>query len=73
MLQDYPIENSTREKLVYYICDIHNHVNKRLNKPIFECKKAFEFWGGNCGCSAKNELEKIPDNEYMNKTKSNKD
>jgi hypothetical protein len=57
MLADYPIKNNSREELVYYLCDLHNKVNVRLNKPIFDCKKAFGFWGGECGCSEKKELE----------------
>lgn len=59
MLADYPIKNNSREELVYYLCDLHNKVNIRLNKPIFDCKKAFGFWGGECGCSEKkvNEIQ----------------
>ncbi len=50
MLNEFTIKNNSREEVVYYLCDLHNHVNKRLGKPIFECKKAFNFWGGDCGC-----------------------
>lgn len=35
------------------MCDLHNKVNASLKKPIFDCKKAFDFWGGDCGCDAK--------------------
>ena len=51
LLDDYPIKCDNREQLVYYICDIHNKVNKFLKKEIFDCKKAFDVWGGDCGCS----------------------
>jgi hypothetical protein len=54
MIEDNKIRNNNRKELVYYICDLHNIVNKRLNKPIFDCKKAFSFWGGDCGCSNSN-------------------
>ncbi len=57
MLADYPIKNNSREELVYYLCDLHNKVNVRLNKPVFDCKKAFGFWGGECGCAEKKALE----------------
>ena len=67
MLNEIPIKHNSREELVYYICDLHNHVNKRLGKPIFECKKAFDFWGGDCGCDAKHELESETDQEYNSK------
>lgn len=52
MLEDHPIKNNSREELVYYLCDIHNIVNKFLKKPIFDCQKAFDIWGGDCGCEA---------------------
>ena len=57
MLKDNPIKNNSREELVYYLCDLHNKVNITLKKPIFDCKKAFGFWGGECGCSDKNQDE----------------
>lgn len=53
MLVDNPVRANTREELVYYICDIHNQVNERLNKTKYDCKKAFEIWGGDCGCEPK--------------------
>ena len=53
MLSKYPIKHNSREELVYYLCDLHNIVNERLKKPRFDCKKAFDFWGGECGCGDK--------------------
>ena len=53
LLAKYPIKNNSRKELVYYLCGLHNIVNKRLGKPHFDCKKAFDFWGGGCGCKAK--------------------
>ena len=52
LLKDNPIKNNNREELVYYLCDIHNIVNKFLEKPHFDCDKAFDIWGGDCGCEA---------------------
>lgn len=52
MLNEYPIKDNSREELVYYLCDIHNKVNRFLKKPIFDCKNAFDIWGGDCGCEA---------------------
>jgi len=46
MLIDNPIKNKGREELVIYICELHNQVNKSLNKEIFDCKNAIKFWGG---------------------------
>ena len=50
MLKKEGVHADSREELVKYICKIHNIVNKVLEKPIFDCKKAFDFWGGDCGC-----------------------
>ncbi len=50
MIDENPIRAKTREELVTYICDIHNIVNRRLNKTEYDCKKAFDIWGGDCGC-----------------------
>lgn len=52
MLQDFPFKYNSREEFVYYLCDLHNKVNKRLNKDIYDCKKAFDIWGSDCGCDA---------------------
>ena len=49
MLQKEGVKADSREELVHYICKIHNIVNKVLNKPQFDCKKAFDIWGGDCG------------------------
>ena len=50
MLKKEGIHADSREELVNYICKIHNIVNKVLEKPQFDCKKAFDIWGGDCGC-----------------------
>ena len=50
MLKKEGVHADSREELVKYICKIHNIVNKVLEKPQFDCKKAFDFWGGDCGC-----------------------
>ena len=50
MLDKEGVHAESREELVNYICKIHNIVNKVLDKPQFDCKKAFDFWGGDCGC-----------------------
>lgn len=55
MIKKYPIRHNSRDSLVYYFCDLHNEVNERLKKPYFDCKKAFDFWGGDCNCSIKDE------------------
>ena len=54
LVANNPVKNSSREELVLYMCDIHNQVNKALNKPIFNCENALQFWGGDCGCGNSN-------------------
>lgn len=53
MMSKYTIPNENRNKLAEFFCDIHNEVNERLQKEIFDCKKVFDLWGGDCGCNIK--------------------
>ena len=51
ILKEHPLEYSNREELIYYMCEIHNILNKKLGKKKFICKEAFNVWGGDCGCN----------------------
>jgi len=51
LLEKYPIKNGSRLEFANYMCFLHNKVNERLKKPIFDCSKVLEYWGGDCGCS----------------------
>lgn len=51
ILEKHPLEYSNREELVYYMCEIHNEINKLLGKRKFNCRQAFDIWGGDCGCN----------------------
>lgn len=53
MVAENELKANSRQELVQYFCDLHNIVNKRLEKPIFDCKNALSYWGGDCGCSGK--------------------
>jgi hypothetical protein len=54
LLDFFPMpKNVKRKTSIKYICDLHNQVNSKLNKPIFDCDKAAEYWGGDCGCKGK--------------------
>ena len=53
MLQEFPVRARNRHDLVGYLCELHNNVNRRLNKTEFNCKQAFDIWGGDCGCEIK--------------------
>ena len=45
ILSEHPLEYSNREELIYYMCEIHNLLNKKLGKKKFTCKEAFNVWG----------------------------
>ena len=51
ILKEHPLEYSNREELIYYMCEIHNLLNRKLGKKKFSCKEAFNVWGGDCGCN----------------------
>ena len=38
-----PAVNSQKD-LSQWMCDMHNVVNKKLGKPIFDCNKVEERW-----------------------------
>lgn len=50
MLKKHGVKHGSRDELINYMCDIHNIVNKVLNKEKFDCSKAKDVWGGDCGC-----------------------
>ena len=63
LLKKNPIANENRNDLIYYFCFLHNQVNLRLNKPIFDCKKAELYWIGKskCDCPEKEGKKSIED------------
>eukprot|EP00471_Norrisiella_sphaerica_P003396 CAMPEP_0184478942 /NCGR_PEP_ID=MMETSP0113_2-20130426/825_1 /TAXON_ID=91329 /ORGANISM="Norrisiella sphaerica, Strain BC52" /LENGTH=187 /DNA_ID=CAMNT_0026856889 /DNA_START=120 /DNA_END=683 /DNA_ORIENTATION=+ len=49
-----PPRVQSREELSQWLCEIHNEVNDRLGKPLFDCSKHRERWrdgppNGMCG------------------------
>lgn len=68
MTSKRPFTGKGREDFMQYVCELHNTVNKRLGKEIFDCAKVEEKWGGNCGCNSKSvppddEVEVVEENE----------
>lgn len=46
-----PPRLETRKEFQLWMCEIHNEVNDRLGKPIFDCTKVDERWRtGKPGC-----------------------
>ena len=48
LLKKYPPQTSSRSAAAGWACEIHNKVNKRLKKEIFDCNNIGDFY--DCGC-----------------------
>ena len=48
LIKKYPPQTSTRSAAAGWACNVHNKVNKRLEKPLFDCSKIGDFY--DCGC-----------------------
>ena len=59
VLEKYPPQVSSRQAISQWACKVHNVVNERLKKPIFDCSKVGDMY--KCGCSEESEedLEKL--------------
>jgi len=52
-----PIQLDSRNELVKYVCELHNDVNIRLNKPVVDCKMLADKLCGECDdCKRKSNL-----------------
>lgn len=49
IIKDHPPKLDSRDSAVQWMCQVHNIVNKRLGKKLFDCKLALEAW--KCGCA----------------------
>ena len=56
-LKDNPLPLDTRDELVQYFCKMHNVLNNYLKKPLFNCSKIYDKYGGYCGCKEENFLD----------------
>ncbi|KAI8853390.1 putative regulatory protein [Chytridium lagenaria] len=43
-LKTNPPKLQSNKDLNYWLCGVHNEVNERLGKPIFDCSKVWERW-----------------------------
>ncbi|ERS95654.1 FAD-linked sulfhydryl oxidase ERV2 [Sporothrix schenckii 1099-18] len=48
LLQEYPPQVSSRNAAAGWACFVHNEVNTRLKKELFDCSKIGDFY--DCGC-----------------------
>lgn len=51
LLKDLPPQTSSRMASALWLCEAHNRINKRLEKPEFPCDKLDETY--DCGCGDK--------------------
>lgn len=49
ILEKFPPQVSTRSNAATWGCHVHNQVNKRLKKDLFDCSKIGDFY--DCGCA----------------------
>lgn len=43
-IEQSPPKLDNRQSISLWFCDMHNKVNKKLHKPIFDCSKVDERW-----------------------------
>lgn len=48
LVEGFPPRVGSHEEFSIWMCEAHNIVNKRLNKPVFDCSRLDERW--DCGC-----------------------
>ncbi|KAF2968158.1 hypothetical protein GQX73_g5421 [Xylaria multiplex] len=48
LLKKFPPQISSRNSAAGWACHVHNQVNERLEKPMFDCNKIGDFY--DCGC-----------------------
>lgn len=48
ILSKFPPQTSSRSAAAVWGCHVHNEVNKRLNKALFDCNNIGDFY--KCGC-----------------------
>ncbi|CAK7269044.1 hypothetical protein SEPCBS57363_003404 [Sporothrix epigloea] len=57
LLQEFPPQTSSRNAAAGWACFVHNEVNKRLKKELFDCTKIGDFY--DCGCGEDNKADKM--------------
>ena len=56
LLEKFPPQVSSRSAAAAWGCHVHNEVNKRLKKELFDCSKIGDFY--DCGCADDEKGEK---------------
>ena len=43
-IQETPPRTESQYQLTQWLCEVHNNINKKLGKPLFDCKLVNERW-----------------------------
>ncbi|KAL7793666.1 ERV/ALR sulfhydryl oxidase domain-containing protein [Trichoderma ceciliae] len=73
LLAKYPPQTSSRNAAAGWLCFMHNQVNERLKKPIFDCNNIGDFYDCGCGDEEKKKKEEEEKEEEKKKKKKGKD
>ncbi|KAI1773884.1 ERV/ALR sulfhydryl oxidase domain-containing protein [Hypoxylon cercidicola] len=57
LLAQYPPQVSSRNAAAGWACFVHNQVNERLHKPVFDCNDLGDFYDCGCGDDKKESTE----------------
>jgi FAD-linked sulfhydryl oxidase len=66
LLKKFPPQVSSRSTAAAWGCHVHNEVNKKLKKELFDCSKIGDFY--DCGCADGDE-DKANDKTKQKSTK----
>lgn len=58
IIAKYPPQVSSRNAAAGWACFVHNNVNERLKKPLFDCNDIGDFYDCGCGDEDKKKSEK---------------
>ncbi|CAG7850614.1 FAD-linked sulfhydryl oxidase ERV2 [Serendipita indica DSM 11827] len=60
LLKENPPQTSSRKAASLWLCHVHNLVNKRLGKDIFDCNTLGDTYDCGCGDDPVEEKKKVP-------------
>ncbi|KAI6046282.1 ERV/ALR sulfhydryl oxidase domain-containing protein [Pisolithus marmoratus] len=61
LLKEFPPQTSGRRSASLWLCSVHNEVNSRLGKSVFDCAKLDETYDCGCGDAPISSLPASPD------------
>ncbi|KAA1470457.1 hypothetical protein DENSPDRAFT_836252 [Dentipellis sp. KUC8613] len=65
LLKRFPPQTSSRRTAALWLCHVHNQVNERLHKPIFDCAHLDATYDCGCGDSPVNPSSRSADADPM--------